>query len=707
MKTRQQNIPSEYEESEEAERLDSESSDDSEYAPSSQEISSEDNDQAHEDSQSASRVATLTIPDAINTIHGAQKMHAVTYESMYEELLDTHQRVYDRDVEKAALFDRNRILNRQVKDLKEVISSLNLQLREAQEQLQQKSVVTTMVCERCAQMELTVTTTAPVAPISLPTEGIPTTYSGGVSLASHTLTGSHEQTEVVTSMPLPPHGVFPCPLPGRPYVGASTYASSMPATPFVSSSAPIQPHPIIYSSHFGTLPQYNMQLPTPHHLPSPFQALVSSSVSIQPNPALYSSHFGLVPDILGSGDANASSELCRAWGQIKTDEMGPAYTASTAAPGHEVVVTPLIRKLRLHIQGYVGHEEFSIMPLEGCDVLLDEYAECFSKAFPGPLSRERLEDHYIDLISGSAAPNKPLQSRRSSAKRDYDTDQLEDSPQLKVDELDEVLQLTYFILVYEYVPNGNLHSHLFGRAADHSFGWLRRLDIAVGIAQGLDYLHSFADPPVIHRDVKPSNILLDNNLLAKVADFGISRTTIEFETHISTTPAGTAGYIDPQYFLRRQLTTASDVYGFGVVLLELITGQKAIDPTRIEDHNLVEWVKIKMKMTGIEGLIDPRIKDDCPLPIYETVAQLAISCASFNKNERPQMKEAVAVLDKCLQSTCPPPISLFEEHPSREYYEAAIQVLEKEEGDSNEGMTFSSTLSASKSAFKGAALLPR
>ncbi|MCO5593582.1 hypothetical protein L7F22_047597 [Adiantum nelumboides] len=241
------------------------------------------------------RSATLTIADAINTIHGAQKMHAVTYESMYEELLDTHQRVYDRDVEKAALFDRNRILNRQVKDLKEVISSLNLQLREAQEQLQQKSVVTTMVCERCAQMELTVTTTTPVAPISLPTEGIPTTYSGGISLASHTLTGSHEQTEVVTSMPLPPHGVFTCPLPDRPYVGASTYAPSMPATPFVSSLAPIQPHPNIYSSHFGTLPQYNMQLPTPHHLPSPSQALVSSSVSLQPNPALYSSHFGTLP----------------------------------------------------------------------------------------------------------------------------------------------------------------------------------------------------------------------------------------------------------------------------------------------------------------------------------------------------------------------------------------------------------------------------
>ncbi|MCO5550639.1 hypothetical protein L7F22_004128 [Adiantum nelumboides] len=194
--------------------------------------------------------ATLSIADAINSLHGAQKMHAVTYESMYEELLDTHERVYDRDVEKAAFFDRNRILNMQVKDLKEDISSLNLQLREAREQLQQKSVVTTMVCDRCAQMELTVTTPTP------------------------------------SSMPLPPHAVFTCPLPGRPFAGASTYAASMPATPFVSSSAPIQPNPALYSSHFGTLPQYHVPLPTPHHLPSPSQALVSSSAPLRPNPAL-------------------------------------------------------------------------------------------------------------------------------------------------------------------------------------------------------------------------------------------------------------------------------------------------------------------------------------------------------------------------------------------------------------------------------------
>ncbi|MCO5609370.1 hypothetical protein L7F22_063596 [Adiantum nelumboides] len=168
-------------------------------------------------------------------------------------------------------------------------------------------------------------------------------------------------------------------------------------------------------------------------------------------------YFGLEPDILGSADADASTELRRAWGQvrdhqslvffdlgarasfitpqliekvgIKTDEMGPAYTATMAAPGLEVAVTPMIGKLRLHIQGYVGHEEFFIMPLEGCDILLekdetelsnlsslvvsrraflDEYVDCFSEALPGQLPPESPKDHNIDLIPRSAAPNKPL-----------------------------------------------------------------------------------------------------------------------------------------------------------------------------------------------------------------------------------------------------------------------------------------------------------
>lgn len=263
------------------------------------------------------------------------------------------------------------------------------------------------------------------------------------------------------------------------------------------------------------------------------------------------------------------------------------------------------------------------------------------------------------------------------------------------------------ILVYEYVPNGNLHTHLFQNNAGHSFNWLKRLDVAVGIAQGLDYLHSFADPPVIHRDVKPSNILLDKNLVAKVADFGISKTTLEFETHISTTPAGTAGYIDPQYFLRRQLTTASDVYGFGVVLLELITGQKAIDHTRIEELNLVEWVKLKLKMGGLDNIIDPRMGGDYPKQVYYDFAQLALSCASFSKNERPSMKEAVIILDACLRASYPPSPPRAMNYPQDE--DSNLQMLEEEmvSFQSSGASTLHSTLEANTSTFGGSNLLPR
>lgn len=264
------------------------------------------------------------------------------------------------------------------------------------------------------------------------------------------------------------------------------------------------------------------------------------------------------------------------------------------------------------------------------------------------------------------------------------------------------------ILVYEFVPNGNLHTHLFQKEADHSFDWLRRLDVAVGIAQGLDYLHSFADPPVIHRDVKPSNILLDNNLVAKLADFGLSKSTLGFETHVSTAPAGTAGYIDPQYFWRRQLTTASDVYGFGVVLLELITGQKAIDDNRTEEHNLVEWVKGKLKTEGLASIVDPRLDGKYPKDIYRDVAQLAIDCASFNTNERPSMKTAVTILDACLEAARPRS-RRGSMDCRRQDEKSHVQILEEEMMclEVCEEITFNSTVSASKSAFRESALLPR
>ncbi|KAG0616189.1 hypothetical protein M758_5G097300 [Ceratodon purpureus] len=206
---------------------------------------------------------------------------------------------------------------------------------------------------------------------------------------------------------------------------------------------------------------------------------------------------------------------------------------------------------------------------------------------------------------------------------------------------DEDLQ----ILVYEYMKNGNLGEHISRAKGSNVLSWYNRLEIAVGIAQGLDYLHSFADPPVIHRDIKPTNILLDEHMVAKVADFGISKATFDFDTHVSTRPAGTAGYLDPEYFLRRQLTTASDVYGYGVLLLEIVTGQQAIDHSRKEEFNLIEWVRPRFRERGVEVIVDAALEGNYDKDVFTDMTNVALMCASFNKNDRPAMKDVVSYLE--------------------------------------------------------------
>lgn len=206
------------------------------------------------------------------------------------------------------------------------------------------------------------------------------------------------------------------------------------------------------------------------------------------------------------------------------------------------------------------------------------------------------------------------------------------------------------ILVYEFMKNGNLNDLLRGDYRKEILSWSKRIEISLAVAQGLDYLHSFSKPPVIHRDIKPSNILLDDHFNAKLSDFGISKSTAElFNTHISTGPAGTFGYFDPQYFLRQQLTPASDVYSFGIVLLVLVSGQSAIDHNRTDDFNLAEWVKVKFQEGDIKSIVDPNLKDDFNHEDVRTVTELALSCAAFDICNRPSMKEVVSVLKSLLK----------------------------------------------------------
>ena len=133
------------------------------------------------------------------------------------------------------------------------------------------------------------------------------------------------------------------------------------------------------------------------------------------------------------------------------------------------------------------------------------------------------------------------------------------------------------VLVYEFIPNGNLFEHLHESDDDYTMAtWVMRLRIAVDIAGALSYLHSAASSPVYHRDIKSTNIMLDERYRAKVSDFGSSRSVTVDHTHFTTVVAGTVGYVDPEYFQSSQFTDKSDVYSFGVVLVELITGQKPV-----------------------------------------------------------------------------------------------------------------------------------
>ncbi|KAI5077359.1 hypothetical protein GOP47_0007183 [Adiantum capillus-veneris] len=156
------------------------------------------------------------------------------------------------------------------------------------------------------------------------------------------------------------------------------------------------------------------------------------------------------------------------------------------------------------------------------------------------------------------------------------------------------------LLVYEYMPLGSLEDHLHDLPSDREpLGWNLRMKIAAGAARGLEYLHDKANPPVIYRDFKSSNILLSSDYEPKLSDFGLAKLgPVGDKTHVSTRVMGTYGYCAPEYAMTGQLTSKSDVYSFGVVLLELITGRKAIDNSRGSgEHNLVAWLDLDLYLS--------------------------------------------------------------------------------------------------------------
>ncbi|TVU20527.1 hypothetical protein EJB05_36740, partial [Eragrostis curvula] len=209
----------------------------------------------------------------------------------------------------------------------------------------------------------------------------------------------------------------------------------------------------------------------------------------------------------------------------------------------------------------------------------------------------------------------------------------------------------YMALVYEYMPEGTLQDQIAGNSRNgRCLTWRQRLRIALESAQGLEYLHKGCNPPLIHRDVKGANILLNQKLEAKIADFGLSKAfNHDNEAQILTNKlVGTPGYVDPEYYETMQPTTKSDVYSFGVVLLELITGRQAViyDP---EPTNIIHWVRQLLARGNIEGVVDARMESDYDVNSVWKTAEMALKCTVHMSVQRPTMTEVVAQLQDCLE----------------------------------------------------------
>ncbi|KAK2994120.1 hypothetical protein RJ640_003643 [Escallonia rubra] len=199
------------------------------------------------------------------------------------------------------------------------------------------------------------------------------------------------------------------------------------------------------------------------------------------------------------------------------------------------------------------------------------------------------------------------------------------------------------LLVYEYISNGTLFYHLHNEGRDSTLSWTSRLRVAGEVAGALAYLHSCASTAIFHRDIKPGNILLDENYRAVLSDFGLSRLVPLSETHLTTMVGGTFGYLDPDYFRSGQFSDKSDVYAFGVVLVELLTLRK-VGSSNSSDEGLVIHFQSSMKQNFLLEILEEVVLCEAREEEILEVAKLAKRCLKRNPKKRPSMKEVAAGL---------------------------------------------------------------
>uniref|UniRef100_A0A7N2LD94 Protein kinase domain-containing protein n=1 Tax=Quercus lobata TaxID=97700 RepID=A0A7N2LD94_QUELO len=220
------------------------------------------------------------------------------------------------------------------------------------------------------------------------------------------------------------------------------------------------------------------------------------------------------------------------------------------------------------------------------------------------------------------------------------------------------LETDYPLLVYEFIPNGTLSQHIhWQKDLELSLSWENRIRIACEVAGAVAYMHGAASIPILHRDIKSSNILLDDKYAAKESDFGTSRAVPDDKTHLTTKVKGTLGYLDPEYFQSSQFTDKSDVYSFGVVLVELLTGKKPISFVRDEEErNLVSHFIALTKEDRLHQILQPQVAREASRKDIHAIANLAMRCLRLNGKKRPSMKEvsmeleALRISQKCFEN---------------------------------------------------------
>ncbi|KAL6538294.1 hypothetical protein OROGR_012282 [Orobanche gracilis] len=233
---------------------------------------------------------------------------------------------------------------------------------------------------------------------------------------------------------------------------------------------------------------------------------------------------------------------------------------------------------------------------------------------------------------------KNLLNNRGQAEREF---------KVEVEAIGRVRHKNLGMLVYEYVNNGNLEQWLHGDLGPYSpLTWDIRMTIILGTAKGLTYLHECLEPKVVHRDIKSSNILLDKQWHSKVSDFGLAKLIGSERSYITTRVMGTFGYVAPEYASTGMLNERSDVYSFGILIMEIITGRNPVDYSRRQGEvNLVEWLKTMVSNRKSEGVLDPKLPDKPSTRALKRTLLVALRCVDPNAQKRPKMGHVVHMLE--------------------------------------------------------------